>query len=334
MTISLITDSRYKDAWNKQAKHPLQTWEWGTFRQHMNVKILRVGVSTNDNLRQVFLISLHPIPGLNYYVAYVPKSDIPSQEVLDFLNNYGLQHNIIAIQWEPNVQATSELSLPHQWIPAARALFTPHTFVLNLTESEETLLKKMHHKTRYNLNLAKKRGVIIEQDASPEAFTKYLALSNETTKRQGFYAHSNQYHQTQWRILHDAGMARLWTATYEQEIVATWIIFAWKNTLYYPYGATSRHKREVMAPYLLLWEIARWGKANGFEKFDLWGAMGSNPDVTDPWYGFHRFKAGFSPDHITFIGSFDQIIFPRLYRLYTTANMLRWQYLQFKRRFV
>ena len=131
-----------------------------------------------------------------------------------------------------------------------------------------------------------------------------------------------------WEIMHKTGIAKLWTAKVENETLAAWIIFLWKDTIYYPYGASSRNKRETMAPNLLLWEIAKWGKLNGYKKFDLWGAIGPNPDPKDPWYGFHRFKAGYNPDLTEFIGSYDLIINPLLYKLYSLADTLRWKLLK------
>ena len=131
-----------------------------------------------------------------------------------------------------------------------------------------------------------------------------------------------------WEILHPDGIAHLWTATLNGEVLAAWVIFTWEKTLYYPYGASSRQHRETMAPTLLLWEIARWGKRQGYKAFDLWGALGPTPDDHDPWYGFHRFKQGFNPQLVEFVGSFDLVLHPWLYRLYKVADIIRWRMLK------
>ena len=83
-----------------------------------------------------------------------------------------------------------------------------------------------------------------------------------------------------------------------------------------------------MAPNLLLWEIARWGKKAGYKKFDLWGALGPQADENDPWYGFHRFKQGFGPKLVESVGSYDLILNPLLYRIYTMADKIRWRLLK------
>jgi lipid II:glycine glycyltransferase (peptidoglycan interpeptide bridge formation enzyme) len=131
-----------------------------------------------------------------------------------------------------------------------------------------------------------------------------------------------------WMAMRGSGIAHLFRASYEGEILTVWIVFVWKDTAYYPYGASSRIHREVMAPNLLLWEIARWAKRKGVRQFDLWGALGPNPDVRDPWYGFHRFKEGYRPHLAEFIGSYDLVINKPAYEIYKIVDALRWTYLK------
>ena len=54
-------------------------------------------------------------------------------------------------------------------------------------------------------------------------------------------------------------------------------------------------------------------KNSGLKKFDMWGALGPNPDTKDPWYGFHRFKEGYGRKLIEFIGSYDFVINKKIY---------------------
>jgi lipid II:glycine glycyltransferase (peptidoglycan interpeptide bridge formation enzyme) len=68
----------------------------------------------------------------------------------------------------------------------------------------------------------------------------------------------------------------------------------------------------------------------GFKKFDLWGALGPNPDPHDPWYGFHRFKEGYHPDLVEYVGSYDLVINPFLYQLYCLGDTIRWGLLKLK----
>lgn len=304
--------------------HPLQSDAWETFRRTMGIDAVRI---------HGLLVTFHRIPGTQWTIGYVPKGPEPNRDMVTALTALGRQKRAVFIQLEPDVLAKNGTATRYGKLslaPSHHPLFTKYTFVLDLTKSDEALRAAMHPKTRYNLKIAEKHGVTVQEDNSVEAFRTYLALSSETTGRQGFYAHSPAYHETMWRIMHKSGIAHLFTARYQGEVLAAWVIFAAGDTVYYPYGASSRTHREVMAPTLMLWEIARWAKARGYKKFDLWGAMGPNPDTRDAWYGFHRFKQGFNPDLKESAGSYDLIIRPLLYRLYTVADTLRWALLRMR----
>lgn len=315
--------------WDRVTRHPLQSWAWGEFRNSMGIPVERIGVFQGDNLTQGWQITFHSIPHTPFTIGYFPKGPVPSNDMINFLKEIGKKHNAIFIQFEPDALHTPTTSseLPHSLRPSHHPLFTRYTFVLDLTQSEEQLLKNMQSKSRYNIKVALKHGVTVQEDNSDKAFEAYLALSQETTARQGFYAHTPLYHKRMWQTLKRDGTARLFTATYQDKTLAAWIIFCWGQTIYYPYGASSTQERQVMAPNLLLWEIAKWGKKHNYTSFDLWGAMGPEPDIHDPWFGFHRFKSGYSPKHLEFVGSFDLVIQPLFYSLYTVVDKARWTYL-------
>lgn len=302
---------------NKKAGHPLQSFEWGEFREKTGVKVVRT---------DSFQLSLHKIPHTSFNIGYLPKGDMPTKEILEKLIEIGKRENCIFIQIEPNVESSENLISKIKdldLVPAAHPLFTKYNFVLDITKDEEELLKNMHPKTRYNVRVAQKHGVVVVEDNSDSAFENYLKLTWETTKRQGFYAHSKNYHRLMWSTL-KGNMAHLFLAKYKGKVLTSWIVFVFKDTLYYPYGASSSEHREVMASNLMMWEVIRWGKEKGLKKFDMWGALGPNPDKNDSWYGFHRFKEGYGGKLVEYVGSYDLVIKPFRYQLYKIADKIRW----------
>ncbi len=334
MTVKTVSPSD-KDAFNKQATHPLQSYEWGEFREKTGVKVVRIGEFEGSKLLRGYQITIHTIPHTPFTIGYFPKGPMPDETMLKTLSEVGRTENALFIKLEPNIEVSSSsdswrkktrynIRVPH------KGLFTKYTFVLDLSKSEDELLKQMKEKTRYNIRLATRKGVTIKEEHSEKAFNEYLRLTFETTKRQGFYAHNKEYHRLMWETLHKAGIAHLFTATYEGKVLVTWVVFLFNNTLYYPYGASSSEHREVMASNLMMWEVIRWGKENGAKQFDMWGALPPDPDPKDPRLGFHRFKEGYSPRHTEFIGSFDLVLHPLLYTLYTIADRVRWMILQSK----
>ncbi|MDP3732976.1 MAG: peptidoglycan bridge formation glycyltransferase FemA/FemB family protein, partial [Candidatus Daviesbacteria bacterium] len=190
------------------------------------------------------------------------------------------------------------------------------------TRTEEELLKNMHPKTRYNIKVAQKHGVKVEQRTNDKAFEIYLKLYFETTKRQGYHGHNKDYHRKVWKTLKATGMARLLVASFQDEPLTTWMLLSFSNTLYYPYGGSSKSHPEVMANNLTAWEAIRLGKKMGLKYFDMWGALGPNANPKDPWYGFHKFKQGYGGRLTEYIGSYDLVFNWPLYFAFTLIDKL------------
>src|SRR5579862_2618670 len=195
--------SNNKDAYNKLVTHPLQSYEWGEFREKEGVKVIRKGFEEDNKLTSGFQLTIHKVPKTNFTIGYLPKGELPTQELLNELKQIGKEENCIFIQLEPNV-TTKETENGKRKMKnfglrsAAHPLFTKFTFILDLTKSEEDLLASMHPKARYNIKIAKKHNVQVKEDNATKAFEEYWRLTEETTKRQGFYAHSKEYHLLQW----------------------------------------------------------------------------------------------------------------------------------------
>src|ERR1035437_1386899 len=176
--------------------HPLQSLEWGKFREKTGIKVVRI-----DNLQ----LTIHPLPYTKYTIGYFPKGPDIDKKMLDMLFNIGKKENCIFIQLEPNIEKKNNQKYNFKnLVVSSRPLFTKYTFVLDLTKPEDELLKNMHSKTRYNIKLAEKKGVKIIEDNSDKTFEEYLRLTKETTQRQKFYAHSEKYHSLMWKTLRQA----------------------------------------------------------------------------------------------------------------------------------
>lgn len=314
---------------NSAAKHPLQSWQWGEFRKKTGVSVTRLVKMEDKDIKEVYQVTWHKIPKTNRCIGYCPKSAIPTREVLTELSKIAKNKKAIMVKFEPNekktqteVEKIDRLAKDHVFV-TGRPLFTHYSFLLDISKSEEELLAAMHQKTRYNLRLAEKKGVKIVEDNSEKGFEEYWRLTEETTKRQKFFAHTKKYHHQMWQTMISEGDGHLLKAVYEGEILTTWVLFELNGVLYYPYGASTNTHREVMANNLMMWEAIRLGKKLGCKSFDLWGSLGPEPDTADPWYGFHKFKQGYGAELVEFVGTYDLIINNAEYKVYLLVDSLR-----------
>lgn len=313
-----------REEFNEMATHPLQSWEWGEFRKRAGNEVLRTEFGQ---------MTLHKIPFTSFKVGSFSKGPMPTKEMVEGLKELAIKENLIFMKLEPNYvikkggmacadKEKVESVLKNAGARPGKNLFTPTTFWIDLTKSEEELLNGFHSKTRYNIRLAQRKGVTVEENNSEEAFERYIELTRETVERQGFYAHTEKYHRLMWEVLHKEmvnegkePIARLLTAKVNNEVVVAWIVFVWKDFLYYPYGASSDKYKNLMAPNLMMWEAIRYGKKLGLKTFDLWGR--------EPGKGFTRFKEGYNPTVVEFLGTWDLVTSP-LYYPYRVADKIRW----------
>ncbi len=320
MNIKPITDDQ-KDNYNNVVTHVMQSFEWGEFRKNLGTPLLRYGIYEGERLITAFQLTLHQIPFTKQFVGYLPKGPLPNKELAEALEQIGPEHHTAFIKVEPNIESSTPIySIYPTFQPSPKPLFTKYNFVLDLTPTEEDLLKNMHQKTRYNTRLAEKRGVTVEERTDDKGFEIFLKLHFETTKRQNFQSHNEHYHRQVWKTLRDANMARVVIGFYQDEPLSAWMLFNFKDTLYYPYGASSNLHKEVMASNLVAWEAIKVGKRLGLTKFDMWGALGPDPNPKDPWIGFHNFKKGYGAKLTEYIGTFDLVFNDPLYWAFTSID--------------
>lgn len=308
-----------KSEYNKAVNHVMQSWEWGEFRKSLGTPLLRYGLYQDNKLIRAFQLTFHKIPLTNKYVGYLPKGPLPDKELAEALTKIGKQNNCAFIKIEPDVRSSD---IEKSFIPSPKPLFTKFNFVLDLTKSEEQLLKDMHPKFRYNIKVAQKHGVIIKECANDKGFADYLQLYFDTTKRQNYHGHNEHYHRKVWETLKAAGMAKLLIAFYAGKPLTAWMLLVFKDTLYYPYGGSSEQYKNVMASNLVAWEAIKLGKKLGLKKLDLWGALGPDADPKDPWQGFHQFKQKMGADLVEYIGTYDLVFNRPLYYLFTFIDKL------------
>ncbi|OGM29767.1 hypothetical protein A2630_01330 [Candidatus Woesebacteria bacterium RIFCSPHIGHO2_01_FULL_44_10] len=303
----------------KVATHPLQTTAWADFRREWGNEVFdtKYGIIVVNRLLPTGL-------GLGTFIRG-PK---PTKQMLEELAKLGKKEKLIFIKLEPNVlKNNADVNLLHKAgaVPG-KTLFTPTSFWIDLTKSEDELMKSFTSKTRYNVRYARRKGVEVVEDNSDAAFEKYLGLTRETVARQGFYAHSERYHHLMWKHLRKAGIAHLLVTRHNKETLTAWIIFHHGDFIYYPYGAWSGSHQNLQPNSLMMWEAIKLGKKLGAKTFDLWGR--------EEGKGFTKFKEGYSPQVVEFLGTWDLVINKPLYYLYRMGESLRWPILHLKAKFI
>lgn len=309
---------------NNMALHPMQTWEWGEARTAMGIQVVKM-----ESEKHVYQMTIHPIPHTPYSIGYIPRSEMPTQDALMKCYEFGKKNSLIFIKLEPYVAYDEVYKLEIKnlkFISSSHPLFPEWTQTLDLTPPEEELLKKMKPKTRYNIRLAEKKGVVIKEMSTDEGYKIFEKLYFETCERQGYRGHTPSYHQTIWNKLKDS-QAHILVAFLGAVPLAAYELLLFKKTLYYLYGGSSLLHKNVMAPNLLMWESIKLGKRSGAEVFDMWGSLSPDYSNTHPWAGFTRFKEGYGTQFLHLMPSSDVVIRPILYKTYGVLHAFREKFL-------
>lgn len=223
----------------------------------------------------------------------------------------------------------------------------PDTTVLDLTLSEDEILKNMKSKCRYNIKVAQKNNVTI-RIGSVDDVPIFFNLYEETSKRDGIAIHAKEYFTKLLTLSNDVNnssnktsvwsesselsasenknrcmtpVVRLYIAEHEGEPLAAIIVLFTPFEAVYLFGASSNNKRNFMPAYLLQWTAIQDAKKYGSTHYDFYG-MPPTDDEHHPMHGLYRFKTGFGGAIVHRAGSID-VPCSILYMLYIAAEKMR-----------
>ena len=310
--------------------HLLQTRQWGDLKSAFGWQPRWVA---GEGCGAQVLFRRLPV-GLS--MAYIPRGPVLSERAPDFqaawaqlgpvLDAISRQERAIALKIEPDGwvetgQGTATLP-PAGFRLSRHSIQPPRTITVSLDGEESLLLSRMKQKTRYNIRLAQKKGVVVRPW---DDLAGFHTLMQVTGRRDAFGVHSLAYYRRAYEIFHPQGACELLVAEVEGTPAAAVMVFAHGRRAWYFYGASSNERREWMPSYLLQWEAMRWARNRGCREYDLWGVPDYDEATLEAGFetargglwGVYRFKRGFGGVLRRAAGPWDRVYHPALYALYT-----------------
>jgi peptidoglycan pentaglycine glycine transferase (the first glycine) len=191
------------------------------------------------------------------------------------------------------------------------------TLVLDLSLSEEDLLRQMKPKGRYNIKVAEKNSVTVRENQGIDAFYELL---KKTIGRDGFSAHPKAYYEKMLQALQPH--VQLLMAGKDGKAIAGGIFVYLDSVGTYYYGASDHEYRNLMAPYLLQWEAIKEAKRRGCKTYDFLGIAPEGAQ-NHPWAGVTEFKKKFGGTVIQYPQAKELVVRPIWYRVYRLYKKLR-----------
>jgi len=173
------------------------------------------------------------------------------------------------------------------------------TRIIDLTLTEEEILSHMKPKGRYNISVAAKHGIRVQQSKDIPAFMRLL---KQTGQRDNFTIHTAQHYEALLKELSGSFLLLAFTTQTptprpyrssvrigravpsptgggvprrggvgDEKPIAGLLGVIWGSKAYYYYGASDHAERALMAPYALQWAAMRHCKTAGAKTYDLLG---------------------------------------------------------------
>lgn len=158
---------------------------------------------------------------------------------------------------------------------------------------------------RRNVKKAEKAGVEVVRGGY-EDLPVWQKLYEETAQRDRFRPRPLMYFERMWRVLNaeDPDRMRLYLARHEGETLAAATMLIVGGHVWYSYGASTSHKREVRPSNAMQWRMLRDAHARGAEVYDLRG-IGDSLEESDHLFGLIQFKVGTGGEAAEYLGEWD-----------------------------
>jgi lipid II:glycine glycyltransferase (peptidoglycan interpeptide bridge formation enzyme) len=302
---------------------------------HEGKRVERLGIFDKDEMVAIVQLYYSNLP-FGWHYAFAPKGPIvsiryqvSSIKIYETLKEYLKSKNCIFLRIEP-------FSIPEQsslHFKKSINLHMPTTLLLDLQKSTDQLLSEMHQKTRYNIRLAQKKGLVVSEKKDSETFWR---LSQETSARDKFRLHPKEHYEA---MLNSSSIYQL-SLQLEGNTIVSGIFVGFGDTFSYLHGASAYAHRSLMAPYLLQWSAIEQAKQLGFKWYDFYG-LAPEERSNERWQtelvspenyhfdpqsedaGFTRFKLGFGGIVEAMPGTWDLIIDQKKYQRYQLFRKIR-----------
>ncbi len=340
MKIEVITE---KKGWNEHvASSPfgdiLQTWEWGDIKKGELWQPLRLRVTDDGYIVGQALVLSRKLP-FNFTLYYLPRgpvldytaenAELVLRLMLDWIKGQATEHNGLMVKIGPGVseeQAPEIIKIFNQLglKASSHSIQMRYTRIVNLQPSDADILQSFDKDTRNLVRRAAREGVVVDHYDSTDNVKELRAFHNmylTTSERGSFPARPWNQIVKLWELMAPLGMAHIYTASFEDEPLASSLVLRSGNTAYQLWSGSRRDTGKKFATYALQWAIMQHMKQSGAKHYDMWG-IAPTDDPNHPWAGPTLFKKGFKGQRVEYVGDYDLPLSP-FYRAYTLADAIR-----------
>lgn len=287
----------------------LQSPEYGAMNTALGCKVFSEDF---DKKAYVLMIVRNAKRGRYLEIPCGPLVDFNNSKVVEQVFNkikeIAEKEKCVFVRLRPQLPRTPENMATLEKLGLKKSpmhLAAEHTVMITLKKSEEELLADMRRQTRYEVRRADKLGIVVLKDNDKAIFEEFHKVQTETAKRQSFVPPSLKALLAEKEAFGEH--ITIYKACSEDKPVAYGLIIKSGVEADYYEAASTELNRKLPGAYAILWQAMRDLKAEGYERFNLWGiAPAGQPNHR--YAGVTTFKTGFGGEVVEFVPAHDLII--------------------------
>lgn len=261
-----------------------QTEKWANYLQLIGWQV--------EKIDDVF-IYIRKLPLVGSIIKIQRPNHLPSLKKLEKISK---AYRAISCKIEPKNQDQVDTLIKWGFKKNNWSMLPSKTILIDLIKSEKQLLSEMHHKTRYNIGLAKRKGLKVEIEGN---FADFARMWRDNMRRKGFLWQTSLNLEKLYNAF-DKNVKIVIVKKNKIALAGVFVIWT-KDVGYYMYAASTKEGNKLFAPTLAAWEAILFVKSKGCKIFDFEGIYDKRYHTsTKNWQGFTRFKKGFGGEETEF----------------------------------
>ena len=285
----------------------LQTEKFGKFREILGEKNILLGIFGDKKLIGVAQIQkITAKRGTFLHIAHGPLifAEFAGEALPFFLSKIkkiGRTEKCDFLRISSLFNEDSKSAFSHAKFRTAPLHINPdRTWVLDLTQSEEEIMKKMKKSNRYEINRIERSGIEIIRGNFRENLDIFWNLHLETVARQRFTPFARKTTEAEMEVFGED--CQIFSAKIDDKFYSSSIILFDNFAGYYHQGSSVYSKLPVA--HATLWAGILEAKKRGCKEFNFWG-VSPEENKKHPWTGLSNFKRRFGGEERKFLGAQD-----------------------------
>lgn len=305
----------------------MQSWAWSLFKEEEGQTVLRLGVFEGKTLCAGAIV---------YYVSSMIGASalelphgpvLPWQEPAKAARAFSLiSRELERIAREvgapmARIEPFMTGPLPEYIGKVVRApldLIPTPTLLVPVNGEDHEILGQMSSKGRYNIKLARKKGVEVSYSTDDEAVEDFYGLFELTFHRHDFSGEPRSFFQNMLRALRSDRRIRVYFARYKGMLLASAIAVFCGRRATYLYGGNLPFLSSVMASYAIHWQMMKDARDAGCEEYDFYG-IAPEGQPFHPYAKFSQFKARFGGRKVSPAGAHDIFFYSQLAKMWVQS---------------